>query len=131
MFSACSGATITLLAPATITPTPTATTAARSTATPTSSEQSGGGPNGITGITIPIDTGGSSQTLALAQDGVAGPGTGPATGVLGASIRPPNAGNGPAGSGTAAHAAGGTWFGLALLLASAGAAGIAATLRRT
>lgn len=131
VFSACSGATITLLAPATITPTPTATTAARSTATPTSSEQSGGGPNGITGITIPIDTGGSSQTLALAQDGVAGPGTGPATGVLGASIRPPNAGNGPAGSGTAAHAAGGTWFGLALLLASAGAAGIAATLRRT
>jgi hypothetical protein len=129
----CDNATVTLLAPATATPSPTATPsateAAQATATPTTAHQSArsNADSGTTADGANAGATGGAQPVSLAQAaGVVPAATrGPATGVLGASIRPPNAGSGPG-----AHSNGGTWFGLTLLLGFGGVAAVAATWRR-
>lgn len=123
--SACTGAIVTLLAPATATPTPTATLTVTATPAQSALVQSTSTPRPASANAAASSARVVNQVNPAVAGGVAPVVATPGVAVLGASIRPPDAGDG-----AGASREGGTWGAVAVLLGLAGCGAVAAAWRR-
>lgn len=124
VLAACTGATITLVAAATATPSPTATLTVTATPAQSALVQSTSTPRPASANAAASSARVVNHMNPAVAGGVAPVVSTPRVGVLGASIRPPNAGDGGGAS-----SGGGTWGAVAVLLGIAGCGAVVAAWR--